>query len=569
MAGGYHIELGATSSGRASHDRPPDLVLPGGAIWSEEPLIVAGPRTVIIGRLFSRGNPSMPVITLRQEVADHLMNDRAHALLGQYWGGYVIVHVETDDVVRVLRDPSGLLPCYFRCHAENVALSGSVTNLAAPGAGAVDFAEVASILAGGDLRGRRTCLAGVEELIAGECLSINRGAVSTEAWWSPWDHVGGPKMELENAIAALRDTVTDCVSTWAGAFSRILIGVSGGLDSSIVTAAAAQSDASLICLNLVSPDFDGDERRYARALSEHLGIELVEADRELEEIDVARSAASHHPWPVAPLYKQTNEAIHRRLLSDRPFDAFFTGNGGDGIFFGTRSTIPLIDRLLAQGPRPSLASTVQDIAVLTGADAATVLKYGWARYRRNRGRHAPGYNVTGLDWQLARRIRKQGASHPWLLAPDDVLPGKTVHAAYLMRAQKGVELYDRAAMPPHVAPLMSQPIIELCLAIPSWLWIANGRNRAVARSAFEPMLPAIVSARTQKGGPGDFHLSIYRRHRDILHARLREGALAAAGILDPSLLDARDDPTWRGTARIDRILALSAAENWARYWSGG
>ena len=144
-----------------------------------------------------------------------------------------------------------------------------------------------------------------------------------------------------------------------------------------------------------------------------------------------------------------------------------------------------------------------------------------------------------------------------------------MHAAYLMRAQKGVELYDRAAMPPHVAPLMSQPIIELCLAIPSWLWIANGRNRAVARSAFEPMLPAIVSARTQKGGPGDFHLSIYRRHRDILHARLREGVLAAAGILDPSLLDARDDPTWRGTARIDRILALSAAENWARYWSGG
>lgn len=569
MAGGYHIELGTKSSGRGSLDRPPDLVLPGAAIWSQEPLIVAGPRTVIIGRVFRRGKPNMPVVTLGQEEADHLMSDRAHALLGQYWGGYVIVHIDADDVVRVFRDPSGLLPCYFRRRAEDIVLAGSVTDLAAPGADAVDFAELAFTLAGGDLRGRQTCLAGIEELIAGECLAFDHGKASTKAWWSPWDHTGAPVMELEDAVAALRETVTDCVRAWASAFPAILVGVSGGLDSSIVTAAAAQSDSSLICLNLVSPDFDGDERRYARALSDHLGIELVEADRELADIDVTRSAAPHHPWPVAPLYKQTNEAIHRRLLSARPFDVFFTGNGGDGIFFGTRSTVALIDRLLAQGPRPALASTVQDISILTGADAGTVLKYGWARYRRNRGRHAADYNFSGLNRQLAQRIRKRGATHPWLTAPDDVLPGKTVHAAYMMRAQKGVELYDRAAMPPHIAPLMSQPIVELCLAIPSWFWIAGGRNRAVARSAFEPLLPAVVSARTQKGGPGEFHLSIYRRDRDTLHARLREGVLAASGILDPSLLDAPDDPTWRGTERIDRILALSAAENWARYWSGG
>lgn len=568
MTGGYHIQLGTAASGRASHDRPADFVLPGAAIWSQEPMIVAGARTVIIGRLFHRGKPSTPVLTLGQGQADQLMSDRAQGLLGNYWGGYVIVHVDADDDVRVLRDPSGLLPCYFRRRAQDIVLAGSVTDLAARGADAVDFREVAIILAGGDLRGRQTCIAGVEELIAGECLAFDHGKASTEAWWSPWDHADGPVMGLEDAVAAFRDTVIDCVSAWASAFPAILVGVSGGLDSSIVTAAAAQSAASLICLNLVSPDFDGDERRYARALRDHLDIELFEADRELADIDVTQSAAPHHPWPVAPLYKQTNEAIHRRLLSARPFDAFFTGNGGDGIFFGTRSTVALIDRLLAQGPRPSLASTVQDISILTGADAGTVLKYGWSRYRRNRGRHTPGYNMSGLNPHMARRIRKRGATHPWLGAPDGILPGKTVHAAYLMRAQKGIELYDRAAMPPHIAPLMSQPIVELCLAIPSWFWIAGGRNRAVARSAFEPLLPAVVSARTQKGGPGEFHLSIYRRHRDTLHARLREGVLAASGILDPSLLDAPDDPTWRGTERIDRILALSAAENWARYWSG-
>lgn len=568
MGGGYHVELGPHPVIPSRHGVAPDILLPGAAIWSREPLILAGPRTVVIGRLFRRGISSTPILTLEQAEADRLMDDRGRRLLGGYWGGYVIVHVGPDDAVRIFRDPSGQLPCYFRTGPDGVALAGTISNLAARGANAIDFEELACILAGGDLRGRKTCLAGIEELIAGECLVLNRGRATTEAWWSPWDHAGDSDIGAEDAIVRLRETVSDCVSAWAGAFPSVLVGVSGGLDSSIVTAAAAQSDARLICLNFVSPDFDGDERRYARALTDHLGLELVEADRDITDIDITRSAAPLHPWPFAPLYKQTNEAIHRRLLSAEPFDAFFTGNGGDGIFFGTHSAIPLVDRLLADGPRPSVASTVRDISTLTGADAGTVLKHAWTRYRRNRGRHAPGYNVSGLNPKLAARIRRRGATHPWLSAPDWVLPGKTVHAAYLMRAQKGVELYDRAVMPPHVAPLMSQPIVELCLGIPSWHWIADGRNRAVARRAFEPLLPAVVSARTQKGGPGIFHLSVHRQHRATLHQRLREGVLASSGLLDPSFLDGPDDPTWRGTERIDRILALSAAENWARYWSG-
>src|SRR3546814_18455075 len=137
-----------------------------------------------------------------------------------------------------------------------------------------------------------------------------------------------------------------------------MVGVSGGLDSSIVAASAATIAKSLTCLNLVSPDFDGDERRYARALAESIGTLLIEEHRELQDIDVTASAAPHHPWPVAPLYKQTNEAIHRRLLSELHVAAFSSGTGVDGIPCGLRSAVPFIVRLLAEGPRPSLAATL-------------------------------------------------------------------------------------------------------------------------------------------------------------------------------------------------------------------
>ncbi len=569
MVGGFRIEVEMSANCPApERRRPPTFEIPGVMIWTAEPAIAVPPRTVIIGHLFTRGPPSRRVEAFEAGEGDGLAANDAQRLLRQYWGGYVMVHADPAGPVRIFRDPSGLLPCYARRDRGRVTLAGSITDLANPAPGSANLDEIARILAGGDLRGRRTCVSDVEELIAGECLVFDKDDLRTEQYWSPWDHVARSGLGADEVTDELRRTIADCVGAWAACFPSIMVGVSGGLDSSIVAASAANMAKRLTCLNLVSPDFDGDERRYARALAESIGTLLIEEHRELQDIDVTASAAPHHPWPVAPLYKQTNEAIHRRLLGELPVDAFFSGNGGDGILCGVRSAVPFIDRLLAEGPRPSLGSTLYDLTLLTGADAKTVLKHGWQRYRRNRGRHRPLINLAGLGKEIGRTIRAEGASHPWLDAPDDILPGKTVHAAYLMRAQKGVELYPRATMPPHIAPLMSQPIVEACLAIPTWEWIAGGQNRAVARKAFEGYLPKMITARRQKGGPGDFHLSIYRTHRAALHDRLRGGILAASGVLDLALLDMPEDPTWRGAERIDRILTFVAAENWARYWAG-
>lgn len=569
MAGGFRIEVEFAATIQAQDRQPqPTFEIPGVKIWSTEPAIAIPPRTYFVGHVFTRGPPSRRVTAFEPGEGDALAANHAQRLLRRYWGGYLMVHADPMGPVRIFRDPSGLLPCYFRRDHGRVTLAGSVSDLAKPGPGAANLDEIARILGGGDLRGRQTCVSGVEELIAGECLVVDEGELRIEQYWSPWDHVARTGLGAEEAADELRRTITDCVGAWAACFPSIMVGVSGGLDSSIVAASASKTADRLTCLNLVSPDFDGDERRYARALAESIGTRLIEENRELRDIDVTVSAAPHHPWPVAPLYKQTNEAIHRRLLRDLPVDAFFSGNGGDGILCGVRSAVPFIDRLLAEGPRPSLASTLYDLTLLTGADAKTVLKHGWDRYRRNRGRHTPLINLAGLGKEVGRKIRAEGASHPWLDAPDDILPGKTVHAAFLMRAQKGIELYPRATMPPHIAPLMSQPIIEACLAIPTWEWIAGGQNRAVSRKAFEGYLPELITARKQKGGPGDFHLSIYRAHRSALHDRLRGGILAESGILDLALLDIPEDPSWRGTERIDRVLTFVAAENWSRYWEG-
>ncbi|OWR01249.1 asparagine synthetase B family protein [Sphingopyxis witflariensis] len=521
----------------------------------------------MIGHLFKKGRPSVRVRKWTGTRGSALAANNGQSLLGDYWGGYVFVHVDDGRTAHVLRDPSGLLPCYVRRGRDRVVLAGDITDLASPGPRQVNFHEIARILASGDARGRITCIVDVEELIAGECLTVEKEELRVEQWWTPWDHVAPRHLDIEEAAAQLRETIADCVGAWASCFSSILLGLSGGLDSSIVAAAATPRAGRLTALTLVSPGFTGDERPYARAAANSLGINLRDAGFDLADIDVGRAVTPQHPWPISPIFKQAVAAIHRTMELELAVDAHFSGNGGDGIFCSIRSVVPLLDRFLSEGPRLPLAATIRDMTTLTGADVLTVLRRSWARYRRSGGLHEPRFNGYGLAVDLLPKISARGFTHPWLAAPVDALPGKSVHVAFLMRAQKSIELYPRRRAPPHIAPLQSQPIIELCLSIPTWNWIADGSDRAVARKAFRDLLPKPIIDRTQKGGPGEFHLSIYRLQREHLHALLREGVLAASGIIDTSILDEPEDPSWRGNAREQRILALAAAESWARRWS--
>lgn len=572
MAGGFHIHIARRTELAADYCGPkwPQILASGRLqIRAAEPFLAIDEHTVLLGHLFRRGPPSRRVTDLQKIGSEKLLADRGYALLSDYWGGYVLVHESADGRIIVLRDPSGLLPCYVRCSDAGVTIAGDVADLAEPGPGQVDFREVARLLASGDARGRRTCIENVDELIAGECLVVSQGDIRTECWWTPWHHAARTRsMSAPEAAASLHETIMDCVGAWADCFPSILLGVSGGLDSSIVAAAAAPRASRLSCLTLFGPDSDGDERKYARTLTEALGLDLLEMPRQIDDIDVTRAPSPHHPWPVASIGKLTNEAIHGRIAQQLPIDAHFSGNGGDGIFCSIRSAVPFLDRYLAEGPRLGLADTLRDICLVTGADRATVLRHAWDRYRRNGGLHSVRYNGAGIADNILAEIECEGPSHPWLVAPQDALPGKSVHIAYLMRSQKGIELYPRAVSPSHIAPLQSQPIVELCLSIPTWMWIAEGQNRAAARLAFDGVLPSLILQRTQKGGPGGFDLAIYHRHRATLLDRLRHGRLAEAGVLDFALLNQAEDPTWRGTERIQRILDLAAVENWVDWWSG-
>jgi asparagine synthase (glutamine-hydrolysing) len=155
--------------------------------------------------------------------------------------------------------------------------------------------------------------------------------------------------------------------------------------------------------------------------------------------------------------------------------------------------------------------------------------------------------------------------HDWLQTPHGASPGKAGHIASIMNIQNHLEGFAREHDRPVIAPLLAQPLVELCLRIPASLWCAGGRDRAIAREAFTHRLPAEILSRREKGAPDGFVARLYTQHRAVIGEMLAEGELARADLLDqPALSRAiSSDAPPSGTTFL-RVMKLLDAEMWAR-----
>jgi asparagine synthase (glutamine-hydrolysing) len=118
-----------------------------------------------------------------------------------------------------------------------------------------------------------------------------------------------------------------------------------------------------------------------------------------------------------------------------------------------------------------------------------------------------------------------------------------------------------------IHPLLAQPMIELCLAIPSFELVRGGRDRALAREAFAAWLPPAVVQRRSKGGLFSWYARLAAASAPALRAHLLDGVLAGAGLLDRAAVEAALDPDdlIRTGDGVD-LIAAAAVESWVRHW---
>src|SRR5690606_13684552 len=116
----------------------------------------------------------------------------------------------------------------------------------------------------------------------------------------------------------VRVAVKDAVGAWTASFDSILLGVSGGLDSSIVAAAAIARTPGIRCYTMVEPGTNGDERQYVSSLRSKLGTPVAECCYDLAAVDVERAVLPNLPLPIAVHFAQAIKAARGSLVEARP-----------------------------------------------------------------------------------------------------------------------------------------------------------------------------------------------------------------------------------------------------------
>ncbi|EIZ78130.1 asparagine synthase [Novosphingobium sp. Rr 2-17] len=549
----------------------------GDTIYLDGPgLFVAAPpyvRTVrlgkigiVLGALFSR-NGDRPVTALAPETIEEIVRNSGRCLIERYWGDYVAVFRLARDVA-VLRSPFGHLACLYRGWAGGTVAASDIDRLerATKIPNTVAFDEVARQLIVGDMRSSKTSLTDVYEVRGGEVACLSRKIRTHVALWSPWSIAcdAGTSHHTDAEGSRFRDIAVACVAAKTHGIAKPLVLLSGGLDSSIVTACLANRGRDFACLNLIAPASAGDERMYARAVAEHIGRKLFERPMPEKALEFGALAAVRLPRPVARSFEQRLYLDAQAIANELGCDGVIDGGGGDNVFCSLQSASPAADCLLDPTGRRAFWHTCHELAALTHA---SVWQIAWKALRRAATRARP------YRWAMNERMLSADAValphdpplHPWLTMGTPGMPGRAAQIAMLVAAQSFVEDGPHGAKTQVVSPLVSQPLIEHCLSIPSWQWFDQGCNRAVARHAFAPWLPRHVVWRRGKGIPDSFIVQLFETNRASIREHLIDGWLARAGVIDvPSVLTALDDPNPFGSKDFSRIVRLMDTEVWVR-----
>jgi len=525
---------------------------------------------IVIGTVHTAGRREA-LTELSRDMAGAIMTGRGELLVRAYWGNYVAVFPAPRGEIDLVRAPLGALPCLHMrdgsgfCAASDVdllkELGGYVPRIA--------WDAVLRFAISPDLRFDETCLVGLTEVRGGDRLTIGTAALGSVTLWSPWSFATAEREFDDRADAAgrLRDAIVAAMGCTAADVGRGVVLLSGGLDSSIVTASAAASGFDIRCATVSTHVPAGDERSFARRTADRAGVALAERRFELSGIDLARSEAAGLPRPVARAFEY--EGRRQARLEAQAFGApsILSGGGGDNIFCSLQSVVPAVDALDRFDNRREFWRVSRELSAMTGATLFTV---AWRAWRRSHQRHRQ-YPMRA-DFQFLHPATEANTAlnhHSWLQRPPTVLQGKGAHVAGLLGVQMLTEDTDPRDPLCLKFPLLAQPVVELCLRCPTWFWYDRGCNRAVARHAFSGDLPPDIAWRRSKGTPDGFVVEIYDTFRAEIRAMLCEGNLAAHNLVDvAALVTVLDDPRpVRGTDH-GRIMRLVDIEAWTRTWPG-
>ncbi len=498
---------------------------------------------IVLGRLFKRcADPKYESheFTLNERETKRIGESDGRHLIEHYWGRYVAILRSMDGAhVRILRDPTGAIPCLSTnyqgvdvvfSHIDDCVALGLVRNT-------INWDHIAAYLQFPRLVTKDTGLCSVRQVLAGECVDIGINGTTTTFYWSPGRiHDAQVVEDRQQAMQELGDAIQYCVEAWASCYNEVLLSLSGGLDSAVVLACLSKRavKANVICENYYTEGISGDERLFARKAADLSKVELIElpfraSDQSLDSMFDATKLARPAETQLTPELERHRE----ELVKERNVEAVFSGQGGDHLFEQTATSLIAADYAWRHGLRPEILGVIADTSRFTRKPIwsvmATVFNAG-IFHRQNDPYVKRLKPPLLLSEATSDALKPSDFRHPWVDDAAHLPPNKINQIANIIDSQNFYQRRCHYASTVH--PLISQPIIELCLQIPSYTLTYGGRDRALVRDAFSGKIPPEITRRTTKGVTVSTFNQLLIGNLPFLREFLLDGLLVRESVLD-------------------------------------
>jgi asparagine synthase (glutamine-hydrolysing) len=549
---------------------------PGLALWTDpaQPLPVRptpGAPGVLLGEVFPMPgaepglSPLAPGPVRTREVVARM----SRAL----WGRYVALLQAPDGVLAVYRDPSGSLDAMTWDLGDGLFVVASdmvrAPRWLRPRRQGLNWDRIGRMLAVPYASTSTPLFDDIDVVAPGQMLAVGAGGSRAEAIWSPAAFTSPGPQDLREMQAELVRRLDACTAALVRGHEKVLVELSGGLDSSILAGALAASGETgrvAAWLNYRGDRAEGDETRYAGDVARRIGVELTTIRKPMVPIDEASLAElAYEFWPAMAGVDVGRDRQEAELLRQTGATAIVSGQGGDGVYFQPPTAMVAADEFRRHGWRALASPVLPAVARRTRQSVWGVL----AEVRR--ARRGAERRLTYWSGILSRDLQAEvrRIDHPWVREAREqgLPPGKVLH----IHGVAATHLYNGRSRRRRLADLLyphfAQPVMELCLGVPVPDLAGASYDRPFARQAFCERLPPSVVARRSKGNLTAYFAHLVAASAETLRPYLLDGCLCEAGVLDRAALEAHLDPDrliWRG-APTD-VLWATVTEAWVRYW---
>ena len=487
-------------------------------------------------------------------------------LMNNYWGRYsgALYNPETK-MLSLVRDPLGLEALFYMPYKDGMIFSSSLPKLydvllQKP---EIDWHYFAEFLLEKNYLIPETPFKNVCELLPGICLTYNDGSITQEFLWKiPTKSTTNDK-EIEGTLL---NTLIKSTKAWTKKHEKISLQLSGGVDSSsilcLLKECAPNADIQGIHYN-DTKNVASQEIEYAQQISKDCNTPLLHIDFQ----DARLFDPLPQTWrPDKPSTGMVTHSSVKKLMEYTGDGLLFSGQGGDHVFLAPPPQESIADYWLEKGLR-GISNVVHEIG--------SIYRTSWPALAKTTFKTLHNYyfgkeirmQEFNLDHEMLTKNYTDNVQKKSFYLDKHLKQFKPAKALHIKLLYHAVAYSDSIKEAHVIYPLLSMPVVECGLRIPTYQSIKNGYNRYYFRKAVSRINPTKVIWRLNKGEVSASLVKALKKELEPLIALVENGLLLKNNVIDRVWFENRVERIRHGDAKdLLPLFRIIGAERWFKQW---